>query len=183
VRASLLCFLLALPVAIQLLGQPKSGLANPKSISVDFKKWRIPGDVVDAAPRVSFEHSAYDLSVNSRSLSNKLSLPDLTPNPGLWWYFFTEIFDRFRPSFLMAFSLVCIKFPYDPLYVPFILTGVLGTVKAYPTFSDPGLLFTMVSLSQRSFRVSAYIPPRRPVRSLSFVRSSVPNCGRANKML
>ena len=35
----------------------------------------------------------------------RLTLPDLTPNPGLWWYFFTEIFDHFRPFFLMVFSV------------------------------------------------------------------------------
>ncbi|EEB95213.1 hypothetical protein MPER_05854, partial [Moniliophthora perniciosa FA553] len=33
-----------------------------------------------------------------------LTLPDLTPNTGLWWYFFTEMFDHFRPFFLMVFS-------------------------------------------------------------------------------
>jgi GPI transamidase subunit PIG-U len=35
----------------------------------------------------------------------RLLLPDLTPNPGLWWYFMTEMFDHFRPFFLMAFSV------------------------------------------------------------------------------
>jgi len=35
----------------------------------------------------------------------RLTLPDLTPNPGLWWYFFTEMFDHFRPFFLMVFSV------------------------------------------------------------------------------
>ena len=34
-----------------------------------------------------------------------LTLPDLTPNPGMWWYFFTEMFDHFRPFFLMVFSV------------------------------------------------------------------------------
>jgi hypothetical protein len=50
--------------------------------------------------------------VNSSSLTfapvlNPLRflLPDLTPNPGLWWYFFTEMFDHFRPFFLAAFSV------------------------------------------------------------------------------
>lgn len=36
-------------------------------------------------------------------------LPDLTPNPGLWWYFFTEMFDHFRPFFLMVFSVSSIS--------------------------------------------------------------------------
>jgi phosphatidylinositol glycan class U len=32
-------------------------------------------------------------------------LPDLTPNIGLWWYFFIEIFDHFRNFFLLAFNV------------------------------------------------------------------------------
>ena len=40
----------------------------------------------------------------------RLTLPDLTPNPGLWWYFFTEMFDHFRPFFLMVFSVRLISF-------------------------------------------------------------------------
>jgi GPI-anchor transamidase subunit U len=39
--------------------------------------------------------------------SYRILLPDLTPNPGLWWYFFTEMFDDFRPFFLMVFSVRC----------------------------------------------------------------------------
>lgn len=35
----------------------------------------------------------------------RFTLPDLTPNTGLWWYFFTEMFDHFRPFFLMVFSV------------------------------------------------------------------------------
>ena len=34
-----------------------------------------------------------------------LVLPDLTPNPGMWWYFFTEMFDHFRSFFLMVFTV------------------------------------------------------------------------------
>lgn len=34
-----------------------------------------------------------------------LQLPDLTPNIGLWWYFFIEMFDSFRDFFLGVFWL------------------------------------------------------------------------------
>jgi len=34
-----------------------------------------------------------------------LLLPDLTPNVGLWWYFFIEMFDSFREFFLCVFQL------------------------------------------------------------------------------
>ncbi|KAF9042700.1 GPI transamidase subunit PIG-U-domain-containing protein [Rhodocollybia butyracea] len=83
--------------------------------------------------------------------TNSLTLPSLTPNPGVWWYFFTEMFDHFRPFFLMVFSLhlllyvapICIKFQHDPLYSIFILIGILATLKPYPTLSDHGLFVGM----------------------------------------
>jgi len=45
--------------------------------------------------------------------SPRLTLPDLTPNTGLWWYFFTEMFDHFRPFFLVVFSVsICARKPF-----------------------------------------------------------------------
>jgi len=35
----------------------------------------------------------------------QLALSDLTPNVGLWWYFFIEMFDSFRQFFLAVFWL------------------------------------------------------------------------------
>jgi GPI-anchor transamidase subunit U len=37
-----------------------------------------------------------------------LTVPDLTPNVGLWWYFFTEMFDHFRSFFLMVFTAMVV---------------------------------------------------------------------------
>ncbi|KAF8530385.1 PIG-U-domain-containing protein [Hysterangium stoloniferum] len=90
----------------------------------------------------------------SRTWGASLSLPELNPNPGLWWYFFTEMFDYFRPFFLMTFSMhlliyvapICLKFQHDPLYATFLLQGVFATFKAYPTLSDPGLFLSMFSI-------------------------------------
>ncbi|KAG8886056.1 hypothetical protein FRB97_007932 [Tulasnella sp. 331] len=88
-----------------------------------------------------------------------LSLPDLTPNPGLWWYFFMEMFDHFRPFFLAAFSMhlliyvapICIKFQHDPLYAAFVLQGVIASFKPYPTLADPGLFVSMFALFPEIF--------------------------------
>lgn len=33
----------------------------------------------------------------------RLGVSDLTPNVGMWWYFFTEMFDHFRPFFVGVF--------------------------------------------------------------------------------
>ena len=35
----------------------------------------------------------------------QFTLSDLTPNIGLWWYFFIEMFDSFREFFLAVFWL------------------------------------------------------------------------------
>lgn len=109
----------------------------------------------------------------------RLTLPDLTPNSGLWWYFFTEMFDHFRPFFLMVFSVhliiyvipVCLKFQYvscsfttvnqseffcprryDPLYALFIVLGILGTFKSYTTLSDPGLFLSMFAIFPETYQ-------------------------------
>ena len=37
--------------------------------------------------------------------NNSLTVSDLTPNVGMWWYFFTEMFDHFRPFFLGVFQV------------------------------------------------------------------------------
>lgn len=37
--------------------------------------------------------------------SLSLSVSDLTPNVGMWWYFFTEMFDHFRSFFLGVFQV------------------------------------------------------------------------------
>jgi len=129
VHVSLSSILLVLPVMMLLLGQPKSGLANPMPISIDFGKGRIIGLeflIHFAALSLTstlisggfqwmwqtwFVEWVFSIPLsrtlaNSSTSPNRLSLPDLTPNPGLWWYFFTEMFDHFRPFFLMAFSVL-----------------------------------------------------------------------------
>ena len=36
-----------------------------------------------------------------------LSVPELTPNMGLFWYFFTEMFEHFRAFFVCTFQINC----------------------------------------------------------------------------
>jgi len=73
-----------------------------------------------------------------------LSVSDLTPNVGMWWYFFTEMFDHFRTFFLGAFHLynvifiapVCLRLRHDPLLATVVLIGVFSTWKSYPALGD-----------------------------------------------
>ncbi|KAF9264088.1 PIG-U-domain-containing protein [Marasmius fiardii PR-910] len=142
------------PLLLLLLSEPHSHLASPRAFSGNLKR----------LPSLMIEFLLYFLCLTiasclvsggmtwvSQTWVASVTLPDLTPNTGLWWYFFTEMFDHFRPFFLMVFSVhlliyiapVCIKLQYDLLYASFVLSGILGIFKAYPTLSDPGLFLTM----------------------------------------
>ncbi|WAR11372.1 PIGU-like protein [Mya arenaria] len=59
-----------------------------------------------------------------------LGVPDLTPNLGVFWYFFTEMFEHFRPFFICVFQInaflftvpLAIKLKDHPI---FLLTDLL----------------------------------------------------------
>ena len=38
-------------------------------------------------------------------VSCSLTVPDLTPNMGVFWYFFTEMFEHFRLFFICVFQI------------------------------------------------------------------------------
>ncbi|KAF7314486.1 hypothetical protein MKEN_00921600 [Mycena kentingensis (nom. inval.)] len=161
-QLSLSSILLVAPLVLLLASSPVSQLASPRAFARNGKKVGL----------LVAEYTAYAsvLALASSLVSGgsawipqtwgaNITLPDLTPNVGVWWYFFTEMFDHFRPFFLMVFSVhliiyiapVCIKFQYDPLYAAFILVGVLGTFKAYPTMADPGLFISMFAIFPELF--------------------------------
>ena len=88
-----------------------------------------------------------------------LLLPDLTPNVGLWWYFFIEMFDSFREFFLGVFWLhlggyvggLCIRLRKQPLFVITTLLGIFAIFKPYPSISDTSLYFAMLPLYRHIF--------------------------------
>ncbi|KAI9566946.1 PIG-U-domain-containing protein [Boletus coccyginus] len=150
--------LLLLPVLMLLVTSPVSQLASPQEFRGDLRTaLKYVGQFVTYW-LVLFGASSVmvggDWGWVRETWGASLTLPDLTPNPGLWWYFFTEMFDHFRPFFLMVFSVhlviyvlpICIKFQHDPLYASFLLVGILGIFKAYLTLADPGLFLSMFVL-------------------------------------
>lgn len=88
-----------------------------------------------------------------------LLLPDLTPNVGLWWYFFIEMFDSFREFFLGVFWLhlggyvggLCIRVRKQPLFVITTLLGIFAIFKPYPSISDTSLYFALLPLFRHIF--------------------------------
>ena len=88
-----------------------------------------------------------------------LSMPDLTPNVGLWWYFFIEIFDSFREFFLGVFWLhlasyvggLTLRLRPQPLFVITTLLGIFAIFKPYPSISDVSLYLALVPLYKHVF--------------------------------
>ncbi|TFK74295.1 PIG-U-domain-containing protein [Pluteus cervinus] len=157
VHLSLSTVVLIVPVILLLLSTPKSQLASPHANPVDFRKGlHLLGEYLVYFFILIFTSTLIAGNWNwvSQTWGTTLTLPDLTPNIGLWWYFFTEMFDHFRPFFLMVFSVhlliyiapICIKFQYDPLFALFVLIGITNISKAYPTLADPGVFLTMISI-------------------------------------
>lgn len=89
----------------------------------------------------------------------RLLLPDLTPNVGLWWYFFIEMFDSFREFFLGVFWLhaasympgLTIRLHKQPLFVACALTGVFAIFTPYPSIADAGLYLSLVPMFRHLF--------------------------------
>ncbi|KAI9460305.1 PIG-U-domain-containing protein [Boletus coccyginus] len=147
--------LLLLPVLMLLVTSPVSQLASPQEFRGDLRttlkyarQFVIYWLVLFGASSVMIRG---DWGWVCEMWRASLTLPDLMLNPGLWWYFFTEIFDHFQPFFLMVhlmiyILLICIKFQHDLLYVSFLLVGILGIFKAYLTLTDPGLFLSMFVL-------------------------------------
>lgn len=93
-----------------------------------------------------------------------LLLPDLTPNVGLWWYFFIEMFDSFRAFFLGVFWLhlssyvsgLTIRLRRQPLFVITTLLGIFAIFKPYPSISDTSLYLALLSLYRHVFPLMRY---------------------------
>uniref|UniRef100_A0A8C6L5W3 Phosphatidylinositol glycan anchor biosynthesis, class U n=1 Tax=Nothobranchius furzeri TaxID=105023 RepID=A0A8C6L5W3_NOTFU len=81
-----------------------------------------------------------------------LSVPDLTPNIGLFWYFFAEMFEHFRLFFLCVFQInvffytvpLSIKLKDHPVFLMFMQLAVISIFKSYPTVGDIALYMALL---------------------------------------
>jgi GPI-anchor transamidase subunit U len=95
---------------------------------------------------------------------NRLQITDLTPNYGIFWYFFILVFEQFQFFFLFVFNLhllvllipLYIKFKFEILIflkwrnekflLAFILIASFSMFNPYPTFSHTTFYFTIFIL-------------------------------------
>ena len=89
------------------------------------------------------------------------SISDLTPNLGLFWYFFTEIFDRFRSFFLIVFHThflfylipLTIRFHTEPLFLTWVTIGIPALFRGQPTLGDMAFSLAVGLCSGRLIRL------------------------------
>ncbi|KAJ2755793.1 hypothetical protein H4S06_003385 [Coemansia sp. BCRC 34490] len=94
-----------------------------------------------------------------------LRVADLQPNVGLFWYFFTEIFDEFRMFFFVVFQLTALafavpvswRFRSEPLFAATMLVGIISALKSYPSWGDLSLFLGLLPLFEELFKYMQYM--------------------------
>ncbi|KAL6280287.1 hypothetical protein ACE6H2_017168 [Prunus campanulata] len=80
-----------------------------------------------------------------------LTVQDLSPNIGVLWYFFAEVFDFFRNFFLIVFHMnilfmifpLAIRLKHRPCFLAFVYITISSMLKSYPSVGDSALYFEM----------------------------------------
>lgn len=86
---------------------------------------------------------------------------DLQPNIGLFWYFFTEMFEHFRTMFLITFQLnatvlylvpLSLKLRKEPLLLATVLIALMAVFRAYPSLGDVGFYLALLPIWRRCWK-------------------------------
>ncbi|KAF3448498.1 hypothetical protein FNV43_RR09211 [Rhamnella rubrinervis] len=83
-----------------------------------------------------------------------LTMQDLSPNIGVLWYFFAEVFDFFRNFFLVVFHMnilfmilpLAIRLNHRPCFLAFVYITTSSMLKSYPSVGDSALYLGLVGL-------------------------------------
>ncbi|KAL1569032.1 phosphatidylinositol glycan anchor biosynthesis class U protein-like isoform X1 [Salvia divinorum] len=83
-----------------------------------------------------------------------LAIEDLSPNIGVLWYFFAEVFDFFRNFFLIVFHVnilfmilpLAIRLNHRPCFLAFLYLAVSSMLKSYPSVGDSALYMSLLVL-------------------------------------
>ncbi|XP_021776813.1 phosphatidylinositol glycan anchor biosynthesis class U protein isoform X3 [Papio anubis] len=96
----------------------------------------------------------------SCAVKEGLSVPDLTPNIGLFWYFFAEMFEHFSLFFVCVFQInvffytipLAIKLKEHPIFFMFIQIAIIAIFKSYPTVGDVALYMAFFPVWNHLYR-------------------------------
>ncbi|KAE8706090.1 GPI transamidase subunit PIG-U isoform 3 [Hibiscus syriacus] len=88
-----------------------------------------------------------------------LTVEDLSPNVGVLWYFFAEVFEFFRNFFLIVFHVnilfmilpLAIRLHHRPCYLAFVYVAICSMLKSYPSVGDSALYLALSLPSDMQF--------------------------------
>lgn len=95
-----------------------------------------------------------------------LTVPDLRPNIGLYWYFFTEMFEHFRWLFIAAFQInvsllyvvpLALRLRRDPMLLAFSYLAIAAIFKSYPCIGDVGFYMALLPLWRHLFQRECFL--------------------------
>lgn len=90
---------------------------------------------------------------------------DLKPNIGVFWYFFTEMFDHFRTMFLITFQMnatvlylipLSIKLRNEPLMLGTILISLIAIFSSYPCIGSTSFYIAFLPFWRRCWKFMAH---------------------------
>lgn len=90
-----------------------------------------------------------------------LTVSDLRPNIGLYWYFFTEMFEHFRWLFIASFQInvsllyivpLALRLRHDPMLLAFSYLAITAIFKSYPCIGDVGFYVSLLPLWKHLFQ-------------------------------
>ena len=89
-----------------------------------------------------------------------LNVPDLTPNIGVFWYFFTEMFEHFRLFFICVFQIhafiyvvpLTFRLADHPIFLTYMLVALGAIFKSYPSYADCVLYLSLLPLWRHVMR-------------------------------
>lgn len=120
---------------------------------------------------ISYKLSDDSFNFINLCYSTILRFKKITPNSGLWWYFFTEIFEFFNDFYLAVFNIyglifvlpLSIRFikSYEKmnlLFVLWICVGLINFAKSYPIFADYTLFYSSIFLFKKYYSNLKFSP-------------------------
>ncbi|KNA06763.1 hypothetical protein SOVF_178000 [Spinacia oleracea] len=83
-----------------------------------------------------------------------LTVEDFSPNIGVLWYFFAEVFDFFRNFFLIVIHMnilfmilpLAIRMKHRPCFLAFVYVAICSMLKTYPSVADSALYLGLFGL-------------------------------------
>ncbi|KAI4327008.1 hypothetical protein L6164_019513 [Bauhinia variegata] len=94
------------------------------------------------------------LELFKRTYGFILTVQDLSPNIGVLWYFFAEVFDFFRSFFLIVFHgnillmivPLALRLNHRPCFLAFVYIVIASMMKSYPSVGDSALYLGLLGL-------------------------------------